>query len=105
MGKGPGGKHDGSCIIWPNGEVDPWSSRGIRKNSTVMSALWVPGASHHAWTSVGGIRPALRHRCTCRDSGTDESFSRFGLCTNSGANNNRNLAVVLNQLLSTKNLL
>ena len=43
----------GSRIIYPNGEIDPWSVLGVLEvppNSNDIFTLWVPGASHHAWT-------------------------------------------------------
>lgn len=41
----------GSRVLFPNGEVDPWSSLAIIKApSPDLVSLWVPGASHHAWT-------------------------------------------------------
>lgn len=43
--------HLGSCVVWPNGEVDPWASLSVLKSlGESQPALWVPGASHHAWT-------------------------------------------------------
>eukprot|EP00928_Gymnodinium_smaydae_P009780 TRINITY_DN13669_c0_g1_i1.p1 TRINITY_DN13669_c0_g1~~TRINITY_DN13669_c0_g1_i1.p1 ORF type:complete len:498 (-),score=80.24 TRINITY_DN13669_c0_g1_i1:101-1594(-) len=41
----------GSCVLWPNGEVDPWASLSVLKSpGAEQPVLWVPGASHHAWT-------------------------------------------------------
>mmetsp|Transcript_40468 Transcript_40468/g.88446 ORF Transcript_40468/g.88446 Transcript_40468/m.88446 type:complete len:581 (-) Transcript_40468:169-1911(-) len=41
----------GTCVLWPNGEVDPWSTLSVLKPpSDEQPALYVPGASHHAWT-------------------------------------------------------
>mmetsp|Transcript_25134 Transcript_25134/g.67152 ORF Transcript_25134/g.67152 Transcript_25134/m.67152 type:complete len:493 (+) Transcript_25134:57-1535(+) len=39
------------CVLWPNGEVDPWSPLGVLQSpSPGQPTLWVEGASHHAWT-------------------------------------------------------
>eukprot|EP00441_Pelagodinium_beii_P015979 CAMPEP_0197672064 /NCGR_PEP_ID=MMETSP1338-20131121/78054_1 /TAXON_ID=43686 ORGANISM="Pelagodinium beii, Strain RCC1491" /NCGR_SAMPLE_ID=MMETSP1338 /ASSEMBLY_ACC=CAM_ASM_000754 /LENGTH=68 /DNA_ID=CAMNT_0043252077 /DNA_START=68 /DNA_END=271 /DNA_ORIENTATION=+ len=39
----------GRCVLWPNGEIDPWSTRSVlQKPSKDMPTLHVPGASHHA---------------------------------------------------------
>ncbi|CAE8614155.1 unnamed protein product [Polarella glacialis] len=47
---GPDGKL-GRCVMWPNGEVDPWSTRSVlQAPSQKMPTLLVAGASHHAWT-------------------------------------------------------
>jgi len=41
----------GSCVLWPNGEVDPWSALSVLQSpGESQPVLWVPGASHHAWT-------------------------------------------------------
>merc|ERR1712166_1574120 len=41
----------GSCLTYPNGEVDPWHALSILEApSTGFDAIMVPGASHHAWT-------------------------------------------------------
>eukprot|EP00043_Microstomoeca_roanoka_P018195 m.193365 g.193365 ORF g.193365 m.193365 type:complete len:495 (-) comp16779_c8_seq4:201-1685(-) len=41
----------GSCIMYPNGEVDPWHAQSILNTTNPnIKTLWVPGASHHAWT-------------------------------------------------------
>jgi len=47
-----GGDHPaGTRVLWVNGEVDPWHGLSVLKNlSAEMPAIWVPGASHHAWT-------------------------------------------------------
>jgi hypothetical protein len=47
---GPTGKL-GSCVLWVNGEVDPWATLGILESpGKAQPTLWVEGASHHAWT-------------------------------------------------------
>jgi len=47
---GPDGKI-GSCVLWPNGEVDPWASLSVLESPTAKQpVLSVDGASHHAWT-------------------------------------------------------
>jgi len=66
---GPDGKL-GSCVLWPNGEVDPWASMSVLKSPGVKQpVLYVDGASHHAWThpsaasdqaSVIGARKTIR---------------------------------------------
>eukprot|EP00466_Bigelowiella_natans_P011299 jgi/Bigna1/87275/estExt_fgenesh1_pg.C_180145 len=63
-----------SRILWPNGEVDPWSTLSILKSpSEQQPTLWVKGASHHAWThetlpsdqpSVEEARLAIRKQVT-----------------------------------------
>jgi hypothetical protein len=46
----PSGKL-GSCVLWPNGEVDPWATLSVLKSpGAAQPTLWVEGASHHAWT-------------------------------------------------------
>lgn len=41
----------GSCVVWPNGEVDPWYTLSVLTSpGPEQPVLWVPGASHHAWT-------------------------------------------------------
>merc|ERR1711957_315988 len=69
MPTGPTGKL-GSCVLWPNGNVDPWASCGVLKSpSEQQPTLLVLGASHHAWThpsepndqaSVVAARGAIR---------------------------------------------
>ena len=69
----PWGTHEGalgSCVLFPNGEVDPWSGQGVLKSpAPELPTLWVEGASHHAWThpsdsrdqaSVVSARTAIR---------------------------------------------
>ena len=42
---------EGTRVLWVNGEVDPWHGLSVLKTlSPSMPAIWVPGASHHAWT-------------------------------------------------------
>lgn len=60
----------GSCLLYPNGEVDPWASQSITTApSAGIQTLFVPGASHHFWThptlatdqpSVVSARSAIR---------------------------------------------
>eukprot|EP01013_Petalomonas_cantuscygni_P042325 TRINITY_DN7618_c0_g2_i1.p1 TRINITY_DN7618_c0_g2~~TRINITY_DN7618_c0_g2_i1.p1 ORF type:complete len:497 (+),score=93.47 TRINITY_DN7618_c0_g2_i1:61-1551(+) len=46
-----GGLHSGgSRILYVNGEVDPWHGLSVLQPQPGLPALWVPGASHHAWT-------------------------------------------------------
>lgn len=41
----------GSCVLYPNGEVDPWHSLSVlTPPGNGIQVLMVPGASHHAWT-------------------------------------------------------
>jgi len=41
----------GSRVLYVNGEVDPWHANAIDAPlSGSLPAIWVPGASHHAWT-------------------------------------------------------
>ena len=41
----------GSRVLWVNGEVDPWHGLSVLHDlSPSMPAIWVKGASHHAWT-------------------------------------------------------
>ncbi|EGD81876.1 thymus specific serine peptidase [Salpingoeca rosetta] len=70
-----GGRNSGgSCLIYPNGEVDPWHAQSILNSTNPnVKTLWVPGASHHAWThpslptdqpSVVAARKAIRDYVT-----------------------------------------
>lgn len=44
-------KPAGSCVLYPNGEVDPWHGLGVLTAPTPeIPVLMVGGASHHAWT-------------------------------------------------------
>jgi hypothetical protein len=64
----------GSCILYPNGEVDPWHALSVLESpSAGIPVLMVPGASHHAWThpslptdqpSVVEARTAIRSTVT-----------------------------------------
>eukprot|EP00754_Rhynchopus_humris_P043844 Rhum_TRINITY_DN3565_c0_g1::Rhum_TRINITY_DN3565_c0_g1_i1::g.11297::m.11297 len=46
-----GNQPAGECVLYPNGEVDPWKSLSVLKSpSKGIPTLMVPGASHHAWT-------------------------------------------------------
>jgi len=46
---GPDGQV-GSCVLWVNGEVDPWSELGVLEAPVPeQPVLHVPGASHCAW--------------------------------------------------------
>eukprot|EP00930_Biecheleria_cincta_P086071 TRINITY_DN75437_c0_g1_i1.p1 TRINITY_DN75437_c0_g1~~TRINITY_DN75437_c0_g1_i1.p1 ORF type:complete len:586 (+),score=58.09 TRINITY_DN75437_c0_g1_i1:33-1760(+) len=48
---GPDQETLGRCVFWPNGEVDPWSTRSVLSPpSKDLPTLYVPGASHHSWT-------------------------------------------------------
>jgi hypothetical protein len=48
---GADGKTLGSCVLWPNGEVDPWATLSVLESpGKGQPVLWVKGASHHAWT-------------------------------------------------------
>eukprot|EP00439_Symbiodinium_sp_Y106_P058701 s1480_g8.t1 len=41
----------GSCVMFPNGQVDPWSTQSVLQSpSPDLPVLMIPGASHHAWT-------------------------------------------------------
>lgn len=41
----------GSCVLWPNGEVDPWARLSVLTSpGEAQPVAMVPGASHHAWT-------------------------------------------------------
>ncbi|CAJ1438947.1 unnamed protein product [Effrenium voratum] len=41
----------GRCVMFPNGEVDPWSTRSVLQSpGKDLPTLYVSGASHHAWT-------------------------------------------------------
>jgi len=60
----------GTCVVWPNGEVDPWAGLSVMEApSEDQPVLYVDGASHHSWThasqdsdqdSVVAARLALR---------------------------------------------
>lgn len=66
---GPDGQL-GSCVMWPNGEVDPWAGLSVLESpGQEQPVLYVGGASHHAWThasatsdqpSVGSARLTIR---------------------------------------------
>lgn len=44
-------EHLGRCVMFPNGEVDPWSTCSVlQAPSPDLPVLYVYGASHHAWT-------------------------------------------------------
>jgi len=45
-------RRPGSCVLWPNGEVDPWATLSVLvpPKDAQQATLWIPGASHHAWT-------------------------------------------------------
>ena len=46
-----GNKPAGTCVLYPNGEVDPWHSLSVlTAPGNGIEVLMVPGASHHAWT-------------------------------------------------------
>ena len=57
-------------IMWPNGEVDPWSSLSVlTQTNPAQPTLMVAGASHHEWThpalptdlpSIVAARAAIR---------------------------------------------
>ncbi|KAJ9460514.1 putative serine protease F56F10.1 [Diplonema papillatum] len=52
----------GSCVLYPNGEVDPWHANSVLKQPAAgIPTLWVPGASHHAWThpSASNDQPSV----------------------------------------------
>ena len=69
-----GDKPAGSCVLYPNGEVDPWHGLSVLKSpSPGIPVLWVPGSSHHAWThaalptdqaSVVAARASIRAQVT-----------------------------------------
>eukprot|EP00943_MAST-04B_sp_MAST-4B-sp1_P004020 g4020.t1 len=41
----------GTRVLWPNGEVDPWSTLSVLKAPCAeQPVLYVKGASHHFWT-------------------------------------------------------
>jgi hypothetical protein len=47
---GPSGEL-GSCVMWPNGEVDPWAGLSVMEApSADQPVLYVDGAAHHSWT-------------------------------------------------------
>jgi len=57
----------GTRVLYVNGEVDPWHANSINHAlSPELPALYVPGASHHAWThpslpsDQGSVRAARR---------------------------------------------
>lgn len=71
---GPSGSL-GSCVLWPNGEVDPWSTLSVLKSpAPEQPVIYVPGASHHAWTwpsQPGDQASVIRARELIRDQVTD----------------------------------
>lgn len=41
----------GTRILYPNGEIDPWSALGVLSSPNDQEpVLWVKAASHHFWT-------------------------------------------------------
>jgi len=64
----------GSCVLYVNGEVDPWHALGVLSSpSAGLPTLWVPGSSHHFWThaalptdqpSVVAARASIRKTVT-----------------------------------------
>jgi len=47
---GPDGQL-GTCVMWPNGEVDPWAGLSVLEApSDKQPVLYVDGATHHTWT-------------------------------------------------------
>jgi len=52
-------------VLWPNGEVDPWSALGVltSNHDKQQLAIMVEGASHHAWThpSKASDQPAVKN--------------------------------------------
>lgn len=60
-----------SRIMWPNGEVDPWSGLGILGASPgkEQPVLMVAGASHHEWThpsAPSDLKPVVAARAAIR---------------------------------------
>lgn len=53
-GRRPTGPDDtklATCVLWPNGEVDPWAGLSVLEAPSVgQPVLMIDGASHHAWT-------------------------------------------------------
>ncbi len=52
----------GECVLYPNGEVDPWHSLGVLvQPAPLLPTLFVLGASHHAWThpSLSSDQPSV----------------------------------------------
>ena len=46
-----GARPQGSRILFPNGDVDPWTGLGVLKSpAPTEPVMLVVGASHHAWT-------------------------------------------------------
>ena len=46
-----GAAPQGSRILFPNGDVDPWTGLGVLKSpAPTEPVMLVVGASHHAWT-------------------------------------------------------
>mmetsp|Transcript_1516 Transcript_1516/g.2507 ORF Transcript_1516/g.2507 Transcript_1516/m.2507 type:complete len:493 (-) Transcript_1516:2380-3858(-) len=53
----------GSRIMFPNGQIDPWQANGVLTSPNEQEpVLMVPGASHHFWThpTLPTDRPAVR---------------------------------------------
>lgn len=85
----------GSCVLWPNGEVDPWSTLSVlQAPSDKQPTLWVPGASHHSWTwpsrpsdqaSVVAARASIRQQVDdflgkeCKEAGQPDGDPSHGL--------------------------
>lgn len=64
-GRRPTGTDDttlATCIMWSNGEVDPWAGLGVlQAPNAEQPVLMIGGASHHAWThpSERGDQPSV----------------------------------------------
>jgi serine protease 16 len=60
-----------TCVLYVNGEVDPWHSLSILSPPTpTIQTAWVLGASHHAWThptSSTDQESVVQARNTIRD--------------------------------------
>jgi len=82
----------GRCVMFPNGEVDPWSTQSVlQAPSKDLPVLMIQGASHHAWTwpsrtsdqeSIMTARTAIRQQADaflkmdCSEDALDKSQHR-----------------------------
>ena len=84
----------GRCVMFPNGQVDPWSTQSIlQAPSKDLPTLMVPGASHHAWTwpsRPGDQESVMTARTTIRQQA--DAFLRKSCIEDSIDHNNRQSA-------------
>jgi hypothetical protein len=59
-------KPSGECVLYPNGEVDPWHGLGVLTSpSKGIDVMMVGGASHHAWYVIDVMVVGGASHCHC----------------------------------------